>query len=114
MNSKSNNSSIKPQSTNTNNISHGAVTIFEQNPNNSNLDFNVVRDIAPSVPATLATPQNGWKNLKVIIVIYCKHLCNQIILTQLVAMLPTHYNLLLNVKITPRVSVICLLLLTVT
>ena len=31
--------------------------------NNLNLDFNVVRDIAPSVPTTLATPQKGGKKV---------------------------------------------------
>ena len=63
LNSKNNNGSIKTQSTNISNISHGAVTVVEQNPDNSNLDFNV-RDIAPSVPITLATPQNGRKKVK--------------------------------------------------
>ena len=61
--SKSNIGSIKPQSTNISNISHGAVTVVEQNPDNSNLDFNVVRVIASSVPTTLATPQNGRKKI---------------------------------------------------
>ena len=56
--------SIKPQSTNISNISHGAVTVVEQNPDNSNLDFNVVRVIASSVPTTLATPQNGRKKIE--------------------------------------------------
>ena len=37
LNSKSNNGSIKPQSTNISNISHGAVTVVEQNSDNSNL-----------------------------------------------------------------------------
>ena len=61
LNSKSNSGSFKPQSINIKNISHGTVTVVKQNPDNSNLDFNVVRDIAPSVPTTLATPQNGRK-----------------------------------------------------
>ena len=64
LNSKSNNDSIKPQSTNISHISHGAVTVVEQNRDNSNLDFNVVRDIAPRVPTTLATPQNGRKKVE--------------------------------------------------
>ena len=63
MNSKSNSSSFKPQSINIKNISHGTVTVVKQNPDNSNLDFNVVRDIAPSVPTTLAIPQNGRKKV---------------------------------------------------
>ena len=77
MNSKSNGGSIKPQCTNIRNISHGTVTAAKQNPENSKLDFNVVRDIAPSVPTTLATPPNGRKkvNLNTIIVIQCKYLC---------------------------------------
>ena len=37
--------SIKPQTTNISNISHGTVTIAEQSPDNSNLDSNVVREI---------------------------------------------------------------------
>ena len=37
--------SIKPQTTNISNISRGTVTIAEQSPDNSNLDFNVVREI---------------------------------------------------------------------
>ena len=64
LNSKSNNGSIKPQSTTMSNTSHGAATVVEQNPDNSNLDFNVVRGIAPSVPTTLATPQNGRKKVE--------------------------------------------------
>ena len=64
LNSKSNNGSMKPHSTNISNISYDAVTVIEQNPDNSNLDFNVVRDIAPSVPTTLATPQNGKKKVE--------------------------------------------------
>ena len=64
LNSKSNNGSIKPQPTNMSNTSHGAATVVEQNPDNSNLDFNVVRGIAPSVPTTLATPQNGRKKVE--------------------------------------------------
>ena len=63
MNSKRNSDSIKPQSTNISNISHDIVTVVEQNPDNSNLDFNVLRDIAPSVPTTLATRQNGRKKV---------------------------------------------------
>ena len=59
MNSISNSGSIKPKSTNINNISHDTVTVVKQSPDNSNLDFNVVRDIAASVPNTLATSQNG-------------------------------------------------------
>ena len=64
LNSKSNNGIIKPQSTNISNITHGVVNVVEQNPGNSNLDFNVVRDIAPSVPTTLAKPQNGRKKVE--------------------------------------------------
>ena len=64
LNSKSNNGSMKPQYNNISNISYGAVTVIEQNPDNSNLDFNVIRDIAPSVPTTLATPQNGKKKVE--------------------------------------------------
>ena len=63
LNSKSNSGSIKPRSTNINNISHGTVTVAEQNPDNSNLYFNVVRDVAPSVPTTLAPLQNGRKKV---------------------------------------------------
>ena len=63
LNSKSNSGSIKPRSTNINNISHCNVTVAEQNPDNSNLYFNVVRDVAPSVPTTLAAPQNGRKKV---------------------------------------------------
>ena len=69
LNSKNNSGGIKPQTTNINNISHGTVTIAKQNPDNSNLDFNVVRDSAPSVPTTLATPQTGGE--KVYKNIYC-------------------------------------------
>lgn len=54
LNSKNNSGSIKPQSTNISNISHGSVTVFEQDPDNSNLDFNVFRDIAPRVLSILA------------------------------------------------------------
>ena len=53
---------MKPQSINTSNISHGTVTVVEQNLNNSNLDFNLVRDIAPSVPTTLAIIDNSYCN----------------------------------------------------
>ena len=49
MNSKSNSGIIKPQTTNISNISRGTVAVAEQNPDNSNLDFNVVRDISPQV-----------------------------------------------------------------
>ena len=63
MNSKRNSGSIKPQSTNINDIFHDIVTVVEQNPDNSNLDFNVLRDIAPSVSTTLATRQNGRKKV---------------------------------------------------
>ena len=114
MNSKNNSGGIKRQTTNINNISHGTVTIAKQNPDNSNLDFNVVRDSAPSVPTILATPQTGGeKSIKTFIAIESKHLCNQIILAQLVVMLLTYYNLPLNVKPNPWVSVNCLLLVTV-
>ena len=54
LNSKNNSGSIKPQSTNISNISHGSVTVSEQDPDNSNLDFNVFRDIAPRVLSILA------------------------------------------------------------
>ena len=63
LNNRSNSGSIKPQSTNISNIFHGTVTVGKQNPDNSNLDFNVVRDIATSFPTTLATPQNGRKKV---------------------------------------------------
>ena len=69
LNSKNNSGGIKRQTTNINNISHGTVTIAKQNPDNSNLDFNVVRDSAPSVPTILATPQTGGE--KVYKNIYC-------------------------------------------
>ena len=61
MNSKINSGSIKPQSNNISNIFDGTVHVAKQNPNNSNLDFNVVRDIATNAPTTLATPQNSRK-----------------------------------------------------
>lgn len=54
LNSKNNSGSIKPQSTNISNISHGSVTVSKQDPDNSNLDFNVFRDIAPRVLSILA------------------------------------------------------------
>ena len=59
----SNSGSIKPQPTNISNILDGTVTVSEQNPDNSNLDFNVVRDIAPSVLNILSIPQNGKKKV---------------------------------------------------
>ena len=52
---------VKPQSTNISNISHGTVTAVEKNPDNSNLEFNAVRGIAPSVPTKLDTFQNARK-----------------------------------------------------
>ena len=63
LNSKCNSSSIKPQTTNISNISHGTVTAAEQNPDNSNLDFTVDRDITPSITTTLATRQTGRKKV---------------------------------------------------
>ena len=63
LNSKSNSGSIKPQSNNISNIFHGTVNVAKQNPNNPNLDFNVVRDIATRAPPTLATPQNSRKQV---------------------------------------------------
>ena len=63
LNSKSYSGSIKPRSTNINNISHCTVTVADQNPDNSNLYFNVIRDVAPSVPTTLAALQNGRKKV---------------------------------------------------
>ena len=63
LNSKSNSGSIKPQSNNISNIFHGTVNVAKQNPNNPNLDFNVVRDITTSAPPTLATPQNSRKQV---------------------------------------------------
>ena len=69
LNSKNNSGGIKPQTTSINNISHGTVTFAKQNPDNSNLNFNVVRDSAPSVRTTLATPQTSGE--KVYKNIYC-------------------------------------------
>ena len=60
LNSKNNSGSIKPQSTNISNISHGSVTVSEQDPDNSNLDFNVFRDIAPKVLSILAMYTSKW------------------------------------------------------
>lgn len=60
LNSKNNSGSIKPQSTNISNISHGSVTVSEQDPDNSNLDFNVFRDIAPRVLSILAMYTSKW------------------------------------------------------
>ena len=54
---------VKPQSTNISNISHGTVTAVEKNPDNSNLEFNAVRGIAPSVPTKLDTFQNARKEV---------------------------------------------------
>ena len=73
MNSKCNGSSINPQTTYISNISHSTVTFAEQNPDNSNLDFNVLRDIAPSVQLHwLHLKQARKKSVKAIIAIQSK------------------------------------------
>ena len=72
MNNKSNNRSIKPQTTNISNISHGNITIAEQSPDNSNLNFNFVENIAPAVLTPLTTTQNYQKN------VYENNYCNTI------------------------------------
>ena len=79
-----------------------------------NLDFNVVRDIAPSVPTTLATPQTG--GVKVYKNNYFSKIQTSVQsnYSNTVVMLLTHYNFLFNVKRTPWVSIICLLWLAVT
>ena len=113
LNSMSNSGSIKTQTTNNSNILNSTITEAEQSPtqNISNVDFNVVRDITLiKVHLKLV----GKKSLKMVALIQCIHRSNQIIQIQLVAMLLTHHNLLLNTKRITKESVICLLLVTVT
>ena len=75
LNSKSKSDSINPQTTNISNISHGTLTIAEQNSDNANLNFNVIRGIAPSVPTTLATPKTGGKKVYKKLLQYNQNTC---------------------------------------
>ena len=72
LNSKSNSRSIKPQTTNISNISHGNITVAEQSSNNSSLDFNVARDIALAFLTPLTVALNGEKK------VYENDYCNTI------------------------------------
>ena len=65
----------------------------------------LLEDTAQNVPTTLATPPNGMVMQILVQLNYCN---------TAVAMLLTHYNLLLIIKITPWISIICLLLVIVT